>query len=168
MRRGFLILALAMAAFLAAALCIAEEIQVSPVSVEPAEQWLWGEVTLVKPGDRTITVKYADAETDKDMKMTFSVDDNTKFENVNSFDEIKPGDSVSFTYISAAEGKNIAKTVNLEKIDEAPAASGSPVEEVFGEQQLDMPVSSTTPDITQEQAPVLEQQAISNSVDSGK
>lgn len=170
MKNRLFIFVLAAAGVLAvSSLCIAEDAAATAVSQEPAEQWLWGEVTAVRPGDRLIAVKYIDPETDKEMNMSLAVDDKTKFENASSLDDIKPGNSVSFTYIPAAAGQNVAKSINLEKIENVSAPSETPVEAVpAGQQPTETPAPAVVePAVTQEQ-PVASQNVTSNSVDNAK
>ncbi|MCX5711899.1 MAG: hypothetical protein NTY47_02365 [Candidatus Omnitrophica bacterium] len=171
MRYRFLIFALVVAAALTvSSLCVAEDVQVPAASEQPAEQWLWGEVVSVKPGDRLITVKYIDPETDKEMNMSLAVDDMTKFENASTIDDIKSGNSVSFTYVAVPGGQNIAKGVTLEKIDDISVSSESPVDTVSAAgQQQDVPAVSTTdqPPVAQDQ-PVVTDAATANSVSSVK
>jgi hypothetical protein len=126
MRKGLFIFALIAAVFSTVSLYAADDAQTTLISEEPGIQWQWGEVVSVKPGDRLITVRYIDPESDKAMTMVLSVDDKTKFENAVSIDDIKPENSISFTYVVAAAGQNIAKSVNLEKIEEISVTSENP------------------------------------------
>ncbi len=126
MKKVLFIFALIAAVFPTAPLWSADDARTTLISEEPGIQWQWGEVVSVKPGDRLITVRYIDPESDKAMTMVLSVDEKTKFENAGSIDEIKPENSISFTYIAAASGQNIAKSVNLEKIEEVSSFSENP------------------------------------------
>lgn len=78
-------------------------------------QWVWAEVLSLDPVKRQMTVKYLDYETDTEKEIVINADDAATYENINSFDEIKPQDTLSIDYITTAQGKNIARNINLEK-----------------------------------------------------
>ena len=83
----------------------------------PEPQWVWAEVLSLDPMNHQMTVKYLDYEADTEKEMMVNTDDNTTYENVKSLSEIKPQDTVSIDYITTAEGKNIAKNINVEKTE---------------------------------------------------
>lgn len=83
-------------------------------------QWVWGEVTAVDALAKTITLKYLDYETDQEKEIVLTVDDSTAYDNVKSLEEIQLKDNLSVDYISK-DGKNIAKSISLEKSESAPA-----------------------------------------------
>lgn len=86
-------------------------------------QWVWGEVISVNAPDKTLSLKYLDYETDQEKEMAIITDDSTSYDNVKSLGEIQPKDNLSVDYISK-DGKNIAKTIGLEKAENAlPAAN---------------------------------------------
>ncbi len=80
-------------------------------------QWAWAEVVSVDPAAQAINVKYLDYETDSEKQMTIAFDSATAFENVASASEIKPADTLSVDYVITPEGKNLAKTVTVEKTE---------------------------------------------------
>ncbi|MFA5092754.1 MAG: hypothetical protein WC543_02260 [Candidatus Omnitrophota bacterium] len=134
---GFIILIMAMTTFV-----FAEEPVVAPVDttiVNPDlqtpvkstndAQWAWGEVTNLDPQAKTVTLKYLDYETDQEKDLVLTADENTVFENIKSFDEIKIKDTLSIDYIIAADGKNVAKNINFEQPDAAAVAPAQAMEE---------------------------------------
>lgn len=99
----------------AAGLTESEEI---PETIEPQQVlWLWGEVISVDPNARQMLVKYFDDETDLEKEISINVDDKTIFENVKSLDEIEARDTVSIDYVMNADGQNIARNINTEKVE---------------------------------------------------
>ena len=81
-------------------------------------QWIWGEVVSLDAQMNEVTIKYLDYETDQDKQMVVAVDDKTTYENVKSLVELKPNDTLSIDYEVTAEGKNLAKNIGLEKMEE--------------------------------------------------
>jgi hypothetical protein len=90
--------------------------------VEADILWLWGEVSSLDTQNKTLLVKYFDYETDQEKEMVVATDSKTIYENIKSFDEIKPQDTVSIDYIVSPEGKGIAKNISVEK----PEGEGVP------------------------------------------
>lgn len=84
-------------------------------SLETDLLWIWGEVALVDITAKQIAVRYLDYETDLEKEMVVAVDAKTVFENVNSLEDIKPLDTASIDYVISPDGKNLAKTVSIEK-----------------------------------------------------
>ena len=80
-------------------------------------QWVWAEVVSVDPVTDQMTLKYLDYETDTEKEMAMAVNNQTAYENVKALVEIKPTDTVSIDYIITADGKNLAKNVNVEKAE---------------------------------------------------
>jgi hypothetical protein len=80
-------------------------------------QWIWAEVVSLDLNNHQMTLKYLDYDTDTEKEMLLSVDDQTTYENVKSFSEIKPQDTLSIDYTTSAGGKNIAKNINVEKTE---------------------------------------------------
>lgn len=85
--------------------------------VEQQLQWVWGEVVL-EPANNTLTVKYLDYENDAEKEIAITADENTVYENIKSLSELKPKDTVSIDYIVTSEGKNIAKNISVEKVED--------------------------------------------------
>jgi hypothetical protein len=110
---GFLIL-------LSAGLVIAQQEKTSAEPpANPAEvQWLWGEVSSLDSANKTLQVKYVDYDTDAEKQAAISVDEKTTFDNVKSLAEIKLQDTVSIDYIAGADGKNLAKNISVERVEE--------------------------------------------------
>ena len=88
---------------------------------EPDTQWVWGEVANLDTENKIIVVKYLDYETDQEKEVSIGVNDVTTYENIKSFDEIKPQDAVSIDYTVSPDGKNMAKNISLEKPESQPA-----------------------------------------------
>lgn len=104
-----------------------------PATNEPDTQWLWGEVSSLDIPNNEITINYFDYETDTEKAMKINVDNNTKYENINSFSDIKLDDPISVDYALSPDGKYIAKNISIEK----PGAEETPA-----------PAASTTPPAT--------------------
>lgn len=86
-----------------------------PVLEEAQTQWVWGEVVTVDAATKTMVVKYLDYETDQEKEIALEAAQDATYENISSFEEIKPKDAVSVDYIVSPEGKNIAKNISVEK-----------------------------------------------------
>lgn len=82
-------------------------------------QWVWGEVVIVDSQAKTLTLKYLDYETDQEKELLLATDDSTSYQNFRSLEDIQVKDNLSVDYISK-DGKNIAKSVSLEKTEAAP------------------------------------------------
>jgi hypothetical protein len=67
-------------------------------------------------------LKTLDYESGKDTDISIFADGSTVYDNLNSFSEIKPLDSLSIDYSVTKEGKNLAKSINLE----LPSAKDAP------------------------------------------
>ena len=94
-------------------------------SDSPNTQWVWGEVTGVDAQNKSVSLKYLDYETDQEKDMAIATDELTSYDNANSLGEIQPKDNISVDYV-VKDGKNIAKTIGLEKAENAPAAAVTP------------------------------------------
>ncbi|MCX5714550.1 MAG: hypothetical protein NT033_07060 [Candidatus Omnitrophica bacterium] len=94
--------------------------------VEADILWLWGEVSSIDSQNKSLVVKYFDYETDQEKEMTVAVDNKTILDNIKSFEEIKPQDTVSIDYIVSSDGKNISKNISIEKPEIAPEPQASP------------------------------------------
>jgi len=94
---------------------------INPVfSQAPQTQWLWGEVSSVDLGNKTVSVKYLDYEQDQEKVMVLSVNESTVYENAKSLDEIKSQDAVSVDYSVSPDGKSVALKISLEKPENTP------------------------------------------------
>lgn len=119
----------------------------APAQNEPQVQWIWGEVVSLDVQNKTITVKYLEYETDQEKEIGITADDKTIYENIGSLEEIKLNEAVSIDYTVAADGKNIARNISLEK----PEIQQSPEKEIKPEEGVVPPEASAV-----EQPPVTE------------
>jgi Domain of unknown function (DUF5666) len=98
-------------------------------------QWLWGEVSAVDNANKTLAVKYIDYDTDAEKEANILVDEQTVFENGKSLADINPNDTVSIDYVVNSGGKNIAKSISRETLEneaEAPQEEPAVVPEKVG------------------------------------
>lgn len=99
---------------------------IGPLAQEEEElEYSWGIVSKVS-SDK-IVVKEQDYETDEDIDVTYTIDAETKIENVKSLADIAAGDDIEIDYMIAG-GKKIARSILVEKPDAA-------AEEGFMEEQ---------------------------------
>jgi len=84
-------------------------------------QWLWGDVVSVDIPNKSFVVKYLDYDTDTEKETSINVDEQTAFENIKSLEGINPKDTVSIDYVVSADGKNIAKNISVEKVEDEGA-----------------------------------------------
>ncbi len=115
---------------------------------EAQMQWIWGEVVKLDSPNKAVSVKYLDYETDQEKEMCLSIDDKTTYENIKSIDDIKAKDVVSIDYMPAADGKNMARNISVEKPEETPVA----------EEQATVPGESAPPAAMSEEASPAPQQ----------
>ena len=114
----------------------------SSQDIEGNTQWVWGEVTNLDTQANTFSLKYLDYENDQEKELVLAVDENTAYENMKSFDEIKIKDILSIDYKVALDGKNLAKNISLEKPDELPADAQ---DSTAGALQLSAPMETVAP-----------------------
>jgi hypothetical protein len=95
-------------------------------------QWIWGEVVSVDPANKAFAVKYLDYDTDMEKQMAIAVDDKTGFENSKSLADIKIQDTVSIDYVIGADGKNVARNISVEKIEDIGETEESLIPEKVG------------------------------------
>ena len=88
-------------------------------------QWIWGEVINADAQNKAVTIKYLDYETDQEKEAVIYADNSTTYENIKSFGEIGPKNTLSIDY-AVVDGKNIAKNISLEKPE--ASASGVPAQ----------------------------------------
>lgn len=95
----------------------------APASVAVAapadETSIYGEVQSVSGEAGSMTVQYYDYDSDEERSVVIVTDAGTKLENVAGVGEIKKGDWVDVTYVSAGSG-NLARSVFVEKEEEIP------------------------------------------------
>jgi Cu/Ag efflux protein CusF len=89
-------------------------------ATEPTEISLYGDVQAVNVSTNSLTVQYYDYDSDEEKIIELVFNKDTKIENAPSLNDIKQGDWVDVTY-SVVEGKNILKSVVVEKETELPA-----------------------------------------------
>lgn len=117
---------LAISVLIAAGLAFSEEqgeikptTMVAPQAANDSNtQWVWGEVTVVDAQNKTLTLKYLDYEADQEKEIALTIDDTASYENVKALEDIQPKDNLSVDYITK-DGKNIAKSISLEKAEDA-------------------------------------------------
>ncbi len=113
-----------------------------PEKMEEGIQWVWGEVINLDAQSKTFTLKYLDYENDQEKELALVVDENTAYENMKNFDEIKLKDTLSVDYKVASDGKNLAKDISLEKPDTFPADAQ---DSAAGNVQLSAPAETNAP-----------------------
>lgn len=91
---------------------------------------IYGEVQSVDTaGAGSVTVQYYDYDADDEKTIAVMLDANTKLENAGSLADIKKGDWADVVY-SITDGKNIARSIIVEKEEEAVITTGpAPVSE---------------------------------------
>ena len=85
----------------------------------PEEISIYGEVQSVNPSLNFTTVQYYDYDSDEEKTIEILSDKDTRIENAASLNDVKQGDWVDVTY-SVSDGKNIAKSIMVEKEEELP------------------------------------------------
>lgn len=83
--------------------------------------WLWGEVVSIDIEKTQLLIKYLDYEADQEKEITITIDPKTTYENIKSFTEIKPKDTVSIDYVVEPGDRNIARNISVEKPEELEA-----------------------------------------------
>ena len=81
-------------------------------------QWVWGEVISSDPQNKEITINYFDYETDTEKELKLTIDERTRYENVNSLNDLKLHDTISVDYILSTDGKYTARNISVEKPEE--------------------------------------------------
>ena len=120
-------------------------------SNEPDVLWLWGDVVSVDTDKNEVTVKYLDYESDTEKEITVGVNDKTVYENIKFLGELKAQDTVSIDY-SAADGKNTAKNISVEKPEGMePAKEEAATNETPDVQAVPLP-SVTPPEAKSDEA----------------
>lgn len=101
---------------------------VPPSEINPVEiQWLWGEVVSVDPGQKNLTVKYLDYDTDEEKTMVLLVTNATTFQEASGLEAIKAQDTVSVEYV-VKENRSYARDITVEQIEDAGEESAYPQE----------------------------------------
>ena len=81
---------------------------------------IYGEVKAVNPAVSSVTVQYYDYDSDEEKSIEITADSNTKMENAAAITDVKQGNWADVIYTTAGD-KNIAKSIIVEKEEEAPA-----------------------------------------------
>ncbi|MFA6320525.1 MAG: hypothetical protein WCY36_01570 [Candidatus Omnitrophota bacterium] len=90
-------------------------------AVQPQEISIYGEIKAVDAAANSMTIQYYDYDSDEEKTIDIAMDTNTKMENAATVADIKQGNWADVIY-SVANGKNAAKSIIVEKEEEAPAA----------------------------------------------
>ncbi len=101
----------------------------APVSGENAatkEQSIYGEVQVVNAAANSLTVQYYDYDSDEEKTIELVADKDTKIENAAALGNINKSDWVDVTY-TTSDGKNVAKSIMVEKEEKEEAAPGAAV-----------------------------------------
>jgi len=101
----------------------AEAVSAGPV--QPQEVSIYGEVKSVNMAAGSVAIQYYDYDSDEEKSIEIIVDAATKMENAKEVVDIKPGNWADVVY-SVKDGKNIAKSIIVEKEEEAPAEMPKP------------------------------------------
>ena len=97
---------------------------------QPKELAIYGEIQSINTASNSISIQYYDYESDEEKTVDVIINPETKMENANALNDIKAGDWADVT-CALSGGKNIAKSVALEKEEEE--AVGVKTEETSGE-----------------------------------
>ncbi len=93
-------------------------------AAQPQEISIYGEVKAVNAATSSLTVQYYDYDSDEEKSIDIAVDAGTKMENAATINDIKQGNWADVIY-SVTNGKNVAKSIIVEKEEEAPAETMS-------------------------------------------
>ena len=118
--------ALAQDAASPAAAAAPDQTVVAPAPIQD-ELSIYGEVQAVDTAAQTITVQYYDYDADEEKTISIVCDTLTKFENAASAADVKKGDWADITY-SVKDGKNMAKSIIVEKEEEVTTPQAPTVE----------------------------------------
>lgn len=92
-------------------------------TAQPEEMSIYGEVKSVDEASSSVKLQYYDYDNDEEKTADIIIDKDTKLENAAVLKDIKQGDWVDAVYL-AKDGKNMAKSVIVEKEEEeAPSAA---------------------------------------------
>ena len=92
----------------------------SEKSTPPEEISIYGEIKAVNSTSNSITVQYYDYDSDQEKSIEITADTNTKIENAATITNIKQGNWADVIY-AIVNGKNIAKSIIVEKEEDTPA-----------------------------------------------
>ena len=92
----------------------------SEKSAQPEEISIYGEIKAVNQAASSIMVQYYDYDSDQEKSIEITADTNTKIENVATINNIKQDNWADIIY-AIINGKNIAKSIVVEKEEDTPA-----------------------------------------------
>ena len=87
-------------------------------AANPEEISIYGEIKSVNIATNSITVKYYDYDSDNEKSVEITADNTTKIEGVSTMNDIKQESWSDINY-TVVNGKNIAKSIIVEKEDDA-------------------------------------------------
>lgn len=90
-------------------------------AAQPQEISIYGEIKAVNAAANSMSIQYYDYDSDEEKTIEISMDNTTKMENAATIADVKQGNWADVIY-SVSGGKNIAKSIIIEKEEEAPAA----------------------------------------------
>ena len=91
-------------------------------AASPQEISIYGEVKSVNAAVNSITVQYYDYDSDNEKSVEITADNTTKIEGVSTINDIKQESWADINY-TVVNGKNIAKSIVVEKEDDAATES---------------------------------------------
>lgn len=91
---------------------------------QPEEIAIYGEVKSVNLSLSIIGLQYYNYDTDEEKTIEIISGKDTKIENIASLNDLKQGDWVDVTY-SMSDGKNMAKSIKIEKEEKNPEETTS-------------------------------------------
>ena len=89
-------------------------------SAQPEEISIYGEIKAVNQAASSVTIQYYDYDSDQEKSIEIAADTNTKIENAATITNIKQGNWADVIYV-IINGKNIAKSIVVEKEEDTPA-----------------------------------------------
>ena len=101
----------------------------SEKSAQPEEISIYGEIKAVNQAASSIMVQYYDYDSDQEKSIEITADTNTKIENVATINNIKQDNWADIIY-AIINGKNIAKSIVVEKEEDTPAETPKAEENV--------------------------------------
>ncbi len=117
-----------------------------PVTATELEtQWVWGEITALDTQNKEVTINYFDYETDTEKELKLGMNDNTKYENINSLNDLKLHDTISVDYVLGADGKYVARNISVEKPEESAAPMGKTENKPAAASGMEMKPAAATP-----------------------
>ena len=92
----------------------------SEKSTQSEEISIYGEIKAVNQATSSVTVQYYDYDSDQEKSIEITADSNTKMGNAATIANIKQGNWADVIY-AIINGKNIAKSIVVEKEEDTPA-----------------------------------------------